>query len=261
MKVVYRKRITNTLPSPALLHESITCAFRHPYSSLQMNEESAPSRSRYCTATVSKRPLHSSATLCKPQDIVEKSDSSNKSPCPYSTKTHSKSVTSPVTIGGSMRLSTFKSGMAGAGSMRFIAFNLFLAALLVSIGAIFGVIFTRHQASAQTAPALKITESIRLTSAQGVKSLGQLISEQSSIVIPPKAIASFHFMVDPFSNSLQFPGVEGYQPPGFSWAILPAQDKKFNIPEIPLLAQDALNFYFVQTSGSCNFIVVIEFYP
>lgn len=160
-----------------------------------------------------------------------------------------------------MRLSTFKSGMVGASSMRFIAFNLFLAALLVSLGAIFGVIFTRHQASAQISPALKITESIRLTSSQGVKSLGQLITEQSGIVIPPKAIASFHFMVDPFSNSLQFPNVQGFQPPGFSWAILPAQDKKFNIPQIPILAPEALNYYYLQSSGSTNFIVVIEFYP
>lgn len=160
-----------------------------------------------------------------------------------------------------MRLSTFKAGMAGAGSLRFIAFNLFLAAFLVCIGGIFGVIFTRDPASAQTAPALKITESIRITSAQGTKSLGQLISEQSSVVIPPKAIASFHFLVDPFSNALIFPTVEGFQPPGFQWAVLPGQDKKFNIPQISLPAAQALNYYYVQTPGACNFIVVIEFYP
>jgi len=160
-----------------------------------------------------------------------------------------------------MRLSTFKSGIVGAGSMRFLAFNLFLAAFLVCIGAIIAVTFTRNQASAQSTPALIITESLRITSSQGTKSIGQLIDEQSSVVIPNKAIASFHFLIDPFSNALIFPRVEGFQPPGFQWAILPGQDKKFNIPQVPLPAAEALDYYLVQTQGTCNFIVVIEFYP
>jgi hypothetical protein len=163
------------------------------------------------------------------------------------------------------KLNSFKAGMVGAGSMRFIAFNLFLAAFLVSIGAIFGVTFTRHQASAQTTTqtpqVLKMTESIHLTAAQGTISLGQLIKEQSSVVIPPKAIANFHFLVDPYNDALKFPTVVGFQPPGFQWAILPGQDKKFNVPQIPLLAPDALNFYLVQTPTICNFIIVMEFYP
>jgi hypothetical protein len=178
-----------------------------------------------------------------------------------------------------------KAGMAGAGSMRIFALNLFLAAFLVSITAIFGVPW-RHQASAQSEPVVDlftdstvsgalsstqaistgggvklITQSIRLTAADGTKSVGQLIREQTTNVIPPQAISSFHFLVDPLNSSLIFPNVQGYQPPGFQWAILPGQDKKLNIPQIPLLAPDALNFYFLRTSGTCNFLLVIEFYP
>jgi hypothetical protein len=190
-----------------------------------------------------------------------------------------------------MRLSAFnsflafsrkKAGRAGAGSMRFLALNLFLAAFLVSIAAIFSVTWS-HQASAQTqevvdvineptaslalsstqviSPGGLITQSIRLTSTEGTKSIGQLIREQTTTVIPLKAISSFHFLVDPLNNSLIFPRVEGYQPLGFQWAILPGQDKKLDIPQIPLLAPQALDFYFVRTSGTCNFILVIEFYP
>ena len=189
-----------------------------------------------------------------------------------------------------MRLSAFnsflafsrkKAGMAGAGSMRILALNLFLAAFLVSIAAIFGVTW-RHQASAQTQGTVDIiteptallaqsstqlissggliTQSIRLTAAEGAKSIGQLIREQTTTVIPLKAISSFHFLVDGLSNSLIFPRVEGFQPLGFQWAILPGQDKKLDIPQIPLLAPDALNYYPVRTSGTCNFILVIEFY-
>jgi len=175
-----------------------------------------------------------------------------------------------------------KAGMAGAGSTRFFAFNLFLAAFLLSMAAIFGVTWGR-QASAQTQGTVDIisestalltqsstavissggcmTQSLRITATEGTKSIGQLIREQTTTAIPAKAISSFHFLVDALSNSLIFPRVEGFQPLGFQWAILPGQDKKLDIPQIPLLAPDALNYYFVRTSGACNFILVIEFYP
>jgi hypothetical protein len=175
-----------------------------------------------------------------------------------------------------------KAGMACAGSTRFFAFNLFLAALLLSMAAIFGVTWSR-QASAQAqgvvdvvtensallpqtstqeiSPGGLITQSLRLTAAEGTKSIGQLIREQTTTVIPLKAIYSFHFLVDASNNSLIFPRVEGFQPPGFQWAILPGQDKKLNIPQYALLAPDALNYYYVRTTGTCNFILVIEFYP
>ena len=195
-----------------------------------------------------------------------------------------------------MRLSAFnsflafsrkKAGMAITGSTRILAFNLVLAAFLLSMVAIFGVTW-RQQASAQSQQTVDIidestasqtqavssnqlitsgagvkliTQSIRLTAAQGTKSIGQLIREQTTTTIPSQAISSFHFLVDPFNNSLIFPTVEGFQPPGFQWAILPGQDKKLDIPQIPLLAPQALDYYFVRTSGTCNFILVIEFYP
>jgi len=196
-----------------------------------------------------------------------------------------------------MKLSTFnsflafsrkKAQMAITGSTRFFAFNLFLAAFLLSMAAIFGVTW-RYQASAQTegtvdiidestkssasggvstnetittgAGVKLITQSIRLTASQGTKSIGQLLREQTTTVIPNQALSSFHFLVDPFNSSLIFPTVEGFQPPGFQWAVLPGQDKKLNIPQIPLLAPQALDYYYVRTSGTCNFILVIEFYP
>ena len=106
-----------------------------------------------------------------------------------------------------------------------------------------------------------MTQCLRITAAEGTKSIGQLLREQTTTVIPLKAISRFHFLVDGLSNSLIFPRVEGFQPLGFQWAILPGQDKKLDIPQIPLLAPDALNYYFVRTSGACNFILVIEFYP
>jgi hypothetical protein len=171
-----------------------------------------------------------------------------------------------------------KAGMSGAGSTRFFAFNLFLAAFLLSMAAIFGVTWSR-QASAQTADVIKentasqmlistqaispggvMTQCLRITAAEGTKSIGQLLREQTATVIPLKAISRFHFLVDGLSNSLIFPRVEGFQPLGFQWAILPGQDKKLDIPQIPLLAPDALNYYFVRTSGTSNFILVIEFY-
>jgi hypothetical protein len=164
-----------------------------------------------------------------------------------------------------MRLSTlnsFKTRMAGAGSMRFLAFNLFLAAILVAIGVMLGLTFKGHQASAQTTTVTIASEALHITVADGTKSIGQLIREQSTgTPLPAKPIASFHFLVDPFSHPLIFPRVEGFQPPGFQWAILPSQDKKFNIPRLPLLASEALDYYFVRSTGNCSFLLYMEFYP
>ena len=178
-----------------------------------------------------------------------------------------------------------KARMASAGSTSFFAFNLFLAAFLLSVAVIFGVTWSRR-ASAQTqapvdvvtektallpqssaleiSPGGCITQCLRITAAEGTKSIGQLIREQTTTVLPLKAISSFHFLVDASSNSLVFPRVEGFHPPGFQWAILPGQDKRLDIPQYPLLAEDALNFYYVRTTGTtgtCNFILVVEFYP
>ena len=175
-----------------------------------------------------------------------------------------------------------KAGKACAGSTWFFAFNLFLTAFLLSVTAIFGVTWSR-QASAQTqvpvdvvtektallpqssaleiSPGGCITQSLRITAAEGTKSIGQMLREQTTTVLPLKAISSFHFLVDASNNSLIFPRVEGFHPPGFQWAILPGQDKKLDIPPYPLMAQEALEYYFVRTTGTSNFILVVEFYP
>jgi hypothetical protein len=175
-----------------------------------------------------------------------------------------------------------KAGKACAGSTWFFAFNLFLTAFLLSVTAIFGVTWSR-QASAQTqvpvdvvtektasmalsstqeiSPGGCITQSLRITAAEGTKSIAQLLRDQTTTVLPLKAISSFHFLVDASNNSLIFPRVEGFHPPGFQWAILPGQDKKLDIPPYPLLAQEALEYYFVRTTGTSNFILVVEFYP
>jgi hypothetical protein len=154
-----------------------------------------------------------------------------------------------------------KAGMSVAGSTRFLAFNLVLAAFLLSIAAIYGVTW-RDQASAQTTGGVKlITESLRITAADGTKSIGQLIRSQSSIVIPSQAIASLHFLVDPFNNSLIFSRVGPQNPTGFQWAMLPGQDKKFAVPKTTVLAPQALEQYLVRSSGASNFMVTVEFYP
>jgi hypothetical protein len=152
--------------------------------------------------------------------------------------------------------------MALAGSMRNLAFSLFLAAFLVAIGVMLGVTITGRKASAQSPPVLIDSQALHITAADGTKSLWQLISEQNTgAQLPNKSISSFHFLVDPFSYPLIFPRVEGFQPPGFQWAILPSQDKKYNVPQYSLPASQALDFYFVRSSGPCSFLLFMEFYP
>jgi hypothetical protein len=114
--------------------------------------------------------------------------------------------------------------------------------------------------SAKKQSALSITESIHLTKEHGVISIGQLIRQQSSIEIPNQPISGFHFLVDPYGGALLFPGNE-FQPQGFQWAVLPGQDKKFSVPELPINGPDALEFSLVKTDGVCNFILAVEFYP
>jgi hypothetical protein len=146
--------------------------------------------------------------------------------------------------------------------MRNLAFSLFLAAFLVAIGVMVGVTFTGRKASAQSPPVLISSEALHVTPAMGTISIGQLIRDQSTgTPLPDKSISSFHFLVDPFSFPLIFPRVEGFQPPGFQWAILPSQDKKYNVPQYPLPASQALDFYFVRSSGPCSFLLFMEFYP
>src|SRR5262245_5083919 len=151
-----------------------------------------------------------------------------------------------------------KAGMTVAGSTRFFAFNLFLAAFLLTMAVIFGVTW-RHQASAQSTGGVKAgTEAIHITATDGTKSLGQLISEQSTGTPFPtnQAIASMHFFVDPLNNSLIFTRVGPQNPPGFQWAILPGQDKQFGVPKTLVLAPQALEQYLVRTNGTCNFLLI-----
>jgi hypothetical protein len=108
-----------------------------------------------------------------------------------------------------------------------------------------------------------ITEALRITKAEGTKSIGQLIRElpPDSGPIPDQAIKSFHFFIDPFNDALIFPAVPNFQPDAFQWGILPGQDKFFTIPKIALTAPEGLNFYLVKTNGTCNFLLILEFYP
>jgi hypothetical protein len=155
-----------------------------------------------------------------------------------------------------------KAGMSGASSMRLLAFNLFLAAFLLSMAAIYSVTW-RQQASAQTTGgATASTEAIHITAADGTKSIAQLIREQSTgTPTPNQAIASMHFYVDPLNNSLIFTKVGPQNPTGFQWAMLPGQDKQYAVPKTTVLAPQALEQYLVRTSGTCNFLLIMEFYP
>lgn len=147
---------------------------------------------------------------------------------------------------------------------RFEYTGLFLIAVVSSVVA-FGWYRAETRAAHNRPKSVSgITEAIRITKADGAKSLTQLIRESppDSGPIPDQAIKSFHFLVSPFDDALIFPAVEGFQPPGFQWGILPGQDKRFTIPEIELRGADALDFFLVQTSGKvCNFLLIIEFYP
>jgi hypothetical protein len=155
-----------------------------------------------------------------------------------------------------------KAGMSGAGSTRLLAFNLFLVAFLLSMGAIY-VVTGRHPASAQTTGgATASTEAIHITSTDGTKSIAQLIREQSTgTPTPNQAIASMHFFVDPLNNSLIFTKVGPQNPPGFQWSMLPGQDKQFGVPKTTVLGPQALENYLVRTNGTCNFLLIMEFYP
>ena len=153
-----------------------------------------------------------------------------------------------------MKLSAF--------SKRLLAFNLFLAALLLAMAAIHGVPW-RHQASAQTTGGVKAgTEALRITAAEGTKSIAQLIREQSTgTPTPNQAIAGMHFFVDPLNNSLIFTKVGPQNPTGFQWSMLPGQDKEFEVPKTTVLAPQAMEQYLVRTNGTCNFLLITEFYP
>jgi len=105
-----------------------------------------------------------------------------------------------------------------------------------------------------------MTSAIHLTAEDGAKSIKQVIAEQNGEEIPEQPIKSFHFLVDPFNDALIFPRVEGFQPEGFQWGILPGQDKKFNIPKIDIPASEGLDFFLVQTTGVCNFLLITEFF-
>ena len=156
-----------------------------------------------------------------------------------------------------------KAEMLGAGSTRILAFSLVLVAFLLYVAvANFGST-SRHQASAQTTGGVKAsTEAIHITAADGTKSIAQLIREQSvGTPTPSQAISKLHFFVDPLNNSLIFSRVGPQNPTGFQWAILPGQDKQFAVPKTTVLATQALEQYLVRTTGTCNFLLIIDFYP
>lgn len=144
----------------------------------------------------------------------------------------------------------------------------FLCATLIIVGCSFGsgwviahIKASAHDRNGQSV--LLITESLRLTQADGIKSLGQLIREQSSIEIPNQAISVVRFSVDPFSDALILPSVPQVQPPDFQWGVLPGQDREIKVAEAPFKAPEALDFSLAKSAGpkGCNFILTVEFYP
>jgi len=156
-----------------------------------------------------------------------------------------------------------KAGMLGAGSTRLLAFNLVIAAFLLYVAAANFGSKSPHRASAQTPVSVKASsEAIHITTADGTKSIAQLIREQSiGTPLPNQAISKFHFFVDPLNNSLIFSRVGAQNPTGFQWAILPGQDKQFSVPKTTVLAMQALEQYLVRTNGTSNFLLFVEFYP
>jgi hypothetical protein len=107
-----------------------------------------------------------------------------------------------------------------------------------------------------------VTEAFHITADDGIQSLAELILEKDTpSTLPDNPISKFHFFVDPFNDALIFPRVEAFQPEFFQWAILPGQDKKFKTTKIETLtAIEELDFFLVQTTGVCNFLVIMEFY-
>lgn len=106
------------------------------------------------------------------------------------------------------------------------------------------------------------TEAFHITKADGVKSIAQLIREQSKgAPTPDLSISAIHFYVDPFNGDLIFPRVEDFQPEGFGWGVLAGQDKRILTTKVALRGIQALEFFPVKTDTVCNFLIVLEFYP
>lgn len=78
-------------------------------------------------------------------------------------------------------------------------------ALLVYLCFTFGHTIAVQSVGSKRQSVALITESIHITAADGQKSLGQLIREQSNVVIPEQAISSLRFLVSPFAGDLIFP--------------------------------------------------------
>ena len=108
------------------------------------------------------------------------------------------------------------------------------------------------------------TEAFHITAADGVKSIAQLIREQSTgSPTPAQSISSVHFIVDADGGDLTLARVEGGQPPGFQLTINAGQDKRFRVTRVPLKGIEALEFFPVKTESRtpCNFLLILEFYP
>ena len=139
-----------------------------------------------------------------------------------------------------------------------------LLALLFGVAAfaIFDLVDNATAASAPPPPgAIISSEAFHITRADGTKSLGRLIREQSTgTPTPDLPIKSFHFIVDAQGDDLILDRVEGAQPEGFQMAIAAGSDLKFNIPRLPLNAPEALDQFPVRTDGVTNVLMFIELY-
>jgi hypothetical protein len=159
-----------------------------------------------------------------------------------------------------------KTGMYGARSKRFSMFNPCLAAVLVSMAVIAGFTLTRRQASAQASAPVKVMRiPVKVTAADGVKSIRQLIAENGPIIPywPNQPVQTFHFLVsgDPTNSNLVLPGIPGAQPQGYQLGIPRGGDLRLTLPKLPMNVETALSYAFnVRTAGTCNFLLVLELY-
>lgn len=107
------------------------------------------------------------------------------------------------------------------------------------------------------------TEAFHITRRDGVKSIAQLIREQSTgSPTPALSIKAFSVYVDAHAGDLTLANVQGFQPPGFELSIKAGDDKRVLTTRVAALKGiQALEFFPVKTDSVCNFLIVFEFYP
>lgn len=135
-----------------------------------------------------------------------------------------------------------------------------VALLGLSGFAIFGSASAQIAASSTPTPLIS-SEAFHITSADGEKSIAQLIREQSvGTPTPNRPIKSFHFIVDSMNDALILARNPAAHPAGFQLAVAPGDEIKFDVSKLPINAPEALEQFPVRTDGICNFLMFIELY-